>query len=106
VTDILEGLQQLLLPRLPVLFLDNEAIDQVLFGELFLAGGGVDGLFDDPDLAVADGDGDEVEEHLDVQPQGLIGLAGNAHPVEEEGEFLPVLAVVDHRIYIIEYRPI
>ena len=99
--DVLEGLEELLLLRLTVLLLHDEAVEEVFLGEFCLAGGGVDGLFDDTYLAVTDRDGDEVEKHLDVLPQGLVGLAGDPHPIVNEGELLSVFAVVDHRIYLI-----
>jgi hypothetical protein len=82
--DVLEGLEQLLLLGLAVLLLYDKAVEQVFLGEFGLGGSGVDGLLDDADLAIAHGDGDEVEEHLDVLTHGLVGLASNAHPVEEE----------------------
>ena len=103
VADILECLQEFLLLGLAVLFFDHEAVEEVFLGEFRLVAGGVDCFFDDAYFAVAHGDGDEVEEHLDVLAHGLVGLAGDAHPVVEEGELLAVLAVVDHRNYNIRW---
>jgi hypothetical protein len=101
VTDILECLQEFFLLGLAVLLFNREAVEEVFLGEFILGAGRVDGFFHDAYFCVAHGDGDEIEEHLDVLTHGLVGLAGNAHPVVEEGELLAVLAVVDHRNYSI-----
>ena len=98
VRDIPESLDQLSFLGFAVLLLDDKAVDEVLFGEFGLGTGWVDAFFDHAYLVIADGYGDEFEEHPDVLPHGLVGLAGDAHPVVEEGQLLAVLAVVDHRI--------
>ena len=103
--DVLEGLQQFLLLRLPILLFHHEAVEQVFLGQLGLGASGVDGLLYDAYFAIADGDGDELEEHLDILPHGLVGLAGDAHPVEQECQLLAVLTVVDHRNYTNLFPP-
>lgn len=99
--DVPKRFQQVLFLGLAALLFNYEASQQVFFGQVGFSASGVDWLLDDANLAIADWDADEFEEHSHILPQALVGLPCDFHPIIEENEVSSVLAVVDHyRKYI------